>query len=167
MRWLLLGARIFAMTGVPFGVIQGLVYRSTATGVVDGVLFGLIMGVTLTAITAARTRQGQGSLSTKHRAEVVIELSLPQVHDRIAHALAEIPAKITHDSQTRVVARTRMSWQSWGEVVSAELVPTEAGTVVELASRAWLRGTVADYGRNRDNVDRLETALHVAQPGRA
>lgn len=55
-----------------------------------------------------------------------------------------------------VVMRTRWSWKSFGEVVTARIEPAEPGThVVHVESRPWIRTTLVDYGANAANADEV------------
>src|SRR5690242_12469741 len=46
-----------------------------------------------------------------------------------------------------------MTFKSWGEVVRVTAQAREADTLVHIESRSKLRATLADWGKNRRNVE--------------
>jgi hypothetical protein len=49
-----------------------------------------------------------------------------------------------------------LTWRSWGErLVLATHADDSGGTAVTITSEPLFRLTLLDYGRNRDNVERL------------
>lgn len=56
MRWVRLAGRIFLVTGAIFGVVEGWIHRSASIGAAAGLIFGALMALTLTGLTALRTR---------------------------------------------------------------------------------------------------------------
>jgi hypothetical protein len=58
-----------------------------------------------------------------------------------------------------VRGRGRLSWESVGERMECRVRPVEGGSQVEIRSRPLLRTTLQDWGKNRENVDRIRDAL--------
>lgn len=87
-----------------------------------------------------------------------------EAHQLVVRTFEQMPAKIIQDGPSHVVARTRLNWQSWGEVLSADLQPSGAATAVVIQSRPRLQTTIADYGRNQDNITRITDALQRSDP---
>jgi uncharacterized metal-binding protein len=52
-----------------------------------------------------------------------------------------------------------ITFKSWGEVVRVTALTGEEGTLVRVASRSRLRATLADWGKNRRNVETVLQAL--------
>lgn len=62
-----------------------------------------------------------------------------------------------------VELKVGVSFKSWGERVRIELSPEgEGATRAQVTSRAALKTTLADYGKNRDNVQRVTEWLRGA-----
>lgn len=162
MRWLSLAARTFVVTGLAFGVVMAVIRHSIIGGVTASIGFGIAMSGFATAATAWSTRGRPGSLSTKQHVTFTSTLMPDQVHDAVVRALTAMSAKITADSVSHVSARTKTSWRSWGEVLTVDVTPSVAGVQIAILSRPRLRTTVADYGRNQENVARIESMLREA-----
>src|SRR4030042_3387264 len=57
-------------------------------------------------------------------------------------------------SQGKIVARTGMTWRTWGDVISFAIRnPGNDGIQIEVSSRPALRWTLIDYGKNLENVE--------------
>jgi hypothetical protein len=63
-----------------------------------------------------------------------------------------------HEDANSIVARTSMTWRSWGEVVRVDFEPSRA----VIRSECALSRQAIDYGRNRMNVQQIITALRRA-----
>ncbi len=161
-----LAARIFVLGGVLFGLIFGSVRHDVSVGVIGGVVFGLVMATVLTATSAARTRS-DATLRTRQAADVVTELSVDEARAHLLGALQTMRAKIGQVDQWHIRARTRASWVSWGEIVTAQLSAPDGAVVVHLTSRPCVRTAITDYGKNAENVRRLVAALPPQRPSQA
>lgn len=152
-------------TGVPFGVITGLLWWSAAKGMVGGVLFGVVMSVLLGTLAPA-TRGGRGgSVSPRQERRLRVEAEPAQVHRCAAWALDGLPATLSSPTEPhRVEAVTGTSWNSWGDHVSVELRPDGNATEVVVRSRPRVATTLVDFGRGRKNVDSVVEGLRTAGP---
>lgn len=159
MRWVLLFLRIGLPSGAVFGLITGLIERSAALGLVQGAIFGLLMGLVLTATTAARTRGRAPDLTTRSRMDVHLAQPPTEALDDIVAILARFGARNIVRGADRVTARTGVGWFSSGERVEITVRPDLDATIASITSRPRLRTTIADYGRNRENVERLVVLL--------
>jgi hypothetical protein len=65
-----------------------------------------------------------------------------------------------------LIATTKRSWGSWGEIVTIQIKEKSSGQVTLLvSSRTRLKTTVIDYGANRRTLNRVITALSVSLDG--
>ncbi|HEV2068180.1 MAG TPA: hypothetical protein VGR26_00130 [Acidimicrobiales bacterium] len=116
----------------------------------------------------ARLRQPEKRLWEPVDAERTAALAVPleRAFDCVLAAVSMIPrSRITRaDREMGVVeARVRMTWRSWGERILIELQPTgSSGTSVVVRSVPVLGLTIADYGKNRENVDAVVARLRAA-----
>jgi carbon monoxide dehydrogenase subunit G len=62
-----------------------------------------------------------------------------------------------------VRGRGRMTWASFGEQVECRVHPAGRGSRVEIRSRPTVPTTLVDYGKNRQNVEKVRA--HLAQAG--
>jgi hypothetical protein len=90
---------------------------------------------------------------------VTISLPIADAYQRCVSAAEAIPRgklKQADESERRVELKTGLSIKSWGERMVLELESQgEAATSVQVSSRSWVPTTLVDYGKNRDNVERV------------
>jgi hypothetical protein len=171
--------RIFGFCGLSFGsfvtIYTLLGSRSLSLairmGVVAGVLFGLMMAIALTAVHWWSMRKrgfDPDAKGSRVDARESVALALPP-EEAIARCRAALEAN-PHFRDVRVDpaagtvnARSRMSWASFGEVIECRVRPGDGGSTLEIRSRPAVRSTIVDYGKNRENVERIRTFL--AQQG--
>jgi hypothetical protein len=152
--------------------------RAVALGFGAGAAFGLAMSALLgtaqvLADRKARRRdtiEGDGVrvLSTSPRTHAMparytqtLAVDLP-LEDAYAECLQSADAfefarvERTDAAHGIVELKTAMSLKSWGERVIIELEEIDARTTsIEITSRSRLRYTLADYGKNAENVQRV------------
>jgi hypothetical protein len=148
---------------------------SIGVGVLGALVLGLIGAVSMAIthdsmdylIKALELEGGPPELDVRER----ITLPLPvdrarafcvavlQAHDRFT-AVREEPASGI------VRARSRISRLTWGERIECRVQGVEGGSQVSIRSRPLLRTTIQDFGRNRENVERIRTLLaeHASTP---
>lgn len=174
--------RVFAFTAIPLGIyfaardlLRGLpAGYAIAGGLVLGAFFGLIMGLVLSALHAwSVRRRGQDPARTGAAVDVRESLELPLPPDQaLERCRAVLQGMRMKDVRVDAAAGTvsgqaRMSWASFGERVECSVAPAEGGSRVEVRSRPTVETTVVDYGKNRQNVERILAQLRQAAPGRA
>jgi F0F1-type ATP synthase assembly protein I len=166
--------KIFLCTGVLFGIFMGL-FHPISDGLVEPVVWGLVsgslFGVMMAFITGFRQRNAakkygwaEGEVpAVNQRCDVDVALAPDAAFELAERAVAALPAKvIARDTSTRSIqATTGMSRQSWGERLSVRVEPRPAGSVVVIGSRPRFPLTVADYGKNRVNVESIANRLQV------
>jgi hypothetical protein len=156
---MLLFLRIAVPSGLVFGLISGFVEHSARRGLIQGAVFGALMGLVLAATTAARTQGRTPELSTRHRMDVHLAQTPADAIDEIAAILARFGARNVVRGADRVTGRTGVSWLGWGERVEVRVRPDHDASIASIVSRSWIRTTVTDYGRDRDNVERIAVLL--------
>lgn len=173
--------RIFGFCGLSFGsfvtIFTLLGSRSLSLairmGMVAGLLFGLMMAITLTAVHWwSMRRRGFDPDAKGSRVDVraSVALALPP-EEALARCRAALEAN-RHFRDVRVDpasgtvnARSRMSWASFGEVIECRVQPGDGGSTLEIRSRSAVRSTIVDYGKNRENVERIRAFLIGSAPG--
>ncbi len=176
----LMYVKLLLTTGVIFGLIMGLFFGLTlrsaalgaALGLASGSAFGLVMSVTLGTVNvlAHRSTGGRGGLSPVQRAVVSLPGELKEEAARVRQAMAALGGRDLVEQLDgqgmRIAVRTRRTWRSWGESVTADLHPDAKGSTLSLVSRPILRSTVVDYGQGRRNVRRVLSAVGITEDGR-
>lgn len=163
MRWLTLALRIFIVTGILSALVQWLTLGGFVAAVILGCVFGLFMTAFCVGLTAWRLRGRGGDPSPKQSARLELPAPVDTVRPHALAALQALPAK--RIDADRLTARTKITWWSWGEVVSVQLTAAGEHTVATVSSRPRIRTTLVDYGRGRDAVER--TVRFLSQPGAA
>ena len=63
-------------------------------------------------------------------------------------------------NQGRIVAKVGISIKSFGEVIEFKLKEISCDKIgIELSSRPAVRTTLVDYGKNRENIEKIVTFL--------
>lgn len=95
-------------------------------------------------------------------AREAVTLSLPPdqalEHCRLALERARFSAVRMETASRMVRAHGKMTWTSFGEEIECR---------VEIRSRPVLRTTIVDYGKNRENVERIRAFLAGHAPAGA
>ncbi len=95
------------------------------------------------------------------RERITVPLPPEQALAACRAAVEQVPKAtgVQLDTQTTLQARVGMTWRSNGERIRCSVRPVDGGSEVEIHSRPWLRTTLLDLGKNRENVDRIRAAL--------
>lgn len=95
--------------------------------------------------------------------QITLPVSMPSAVELTQAALSSLRMRAIAVSDTDppiVSGRTRMSWKSWGEHVRVALASNGSGGVVaSVSSDPAVSTTIVDYGKNRDNVRAVCSAL--------
>lgn len=164
-------------TGVGIGIVTA-IQRDLAQGVKVAALATLLVGVLMAVIIipiqlfATRKLTSQECQPRQSR-EFTVAGTLLSVLDLLYKALSELTfirsIEMNIESKS-IIAKTRMSWASYGEVIAIEARAVEEGKVlVKISSGPAAKFTVADYGKNARNLQavfiKLSTlGVEVVQP---
>ncbi len=173
---LALHLRLFAVMGIPFGVLVAawdvLHGPTTAApvvvgGTVAGVLFGAVMSAVLgtlqwNAAVADRDQrrhrdpQATVELSPVVSRTVTFDAPSAAVLRRAAEATSIFGGRVLDADERRVTLTVPTAVRVWGERVTVAAGP---GDAVTISSRPTLRTAVVDGGRNARNVEQLAAWL--------
>jgi uncharacterized protein (DUF1499 family) len=167
--------RVFCVCGTLFGALQALLAavqgasagETVFIGLSAGLFFGLFLAAFITAAHHWRLKKtGMNPATTNTRVDVQERITLPLPSDQ---ALALCQSAVTQVPKATVVqvdaasatleARVGMTWASFGERIELSVTPAGGATEVSIRSRPVLRTTIADYGKNRENVERIRAFL--------
>ncbi|WP_420126692.1 hypothetical protein [Longimicrobium sp.] len=176
-------ARIFWYCGLSFGLFQFVAtlvqsrsfVAAAFIGVAAGIFFGATMGLTLTALSrwAMKRRgieRGKGGTGVDVSDGVLLPLPPQQALERCRAALAAnrgLKEVRVDPARGAAYAHGRLSWASFGEKIECRVAAVEDGSWVTIRSRPVLSTTVVDYGKNRENVQRIRTLLLDGAPALA
>jgi hypothetical protein len=150
---LLLGFAFVAIgiaLGVKEGARPGSIESTTRTVVVlaIGLLFVVLGGAILSRKTIDERETTQYSWPKQ------------EVVEAIKRAVLKVRGMSLDPSRTgerQLVIKSRTNWKSWGERIVATIQEDDSldRTIVSWSSTPLLRFTVWDWGKNRENIDRL------------
>ncbi len=164
---------ILLSAGVIFGALMGIFDALTgvnlSTAALGGLVQGLVFGsaIALFAFFADKRAQARGidtdSAAVDQSRTVTLHGSVDEIAPRVEAALLSLhKAKIIASPADQIVAKTGVSWKSFGETITVSLVEESPGQVlVTINSRSSLRTTAVDYGRNAENVQLIQRQLET------
>ena len=150
------------------GIITSLLFdplTGLMAGLLGGILFGGVMSLILGTLHIWSVKQLR--FKSKEVMDVYqvrsIEMKLPydKVFDLCLESVKSMKCKIVEEnrSQGRIVARTGISWKSWGEIITFDVRGMNDVTKVKVSSRPVVRTTLVDYGKNLENVEKIISFL--------
>ncbi len=155
------------LSGVAFGAMMGLKFgwsRALTAALLWIVLFGLFAILPLALIEAlSRCRLPTGSAELRQRREITLPETLDAAFRTCVQAVREMPrcSRMTTSRTEGVIeTTTRASLLSFGERIVVRVTPESDRTSrVEISSEPKMSFTIADWGTNWRNVERLQAAL--------
>jgi uncharacterized protein (DUF1499 family) len=172
--------RVFCFCGILFGALQAFLAavqgasagETVFIGLSAGLFFGLFLAAFVTAAHHWRLKKtGMNPATTDTRVDVQERITLPLPSDQALAlcrpAVTQVPraSDVQVDAATAMVAaRVGMSWASFGEHIECRVTPAEGAAVVSIRSRPVLATTIADYGKNRENVERIRAYMARQAP---
>ena len=163
--------KVFLYTGLPFALLMMVLdvlsgdTLHIARFISHFVVFGGLMSLVLVSLHRYQlTRKGvdklnDSPLSVVQKTRIQTTLSRAEIINRLKSAPAIRRIELSEDGNSMTL-HTGVSWRSWGEKILLSFHQTgPTTTVVEVESNPKLRTTVVDYGKNRENVKRIEELL--------
>ena len=168
---------LFLGTSLPFGIIMGLVQwpalgpvHALKIGLWAGAAFGLIVTAIVGPLHAWSKRKSNAGGSGDKVQEssfwragacrsMVVNGSKEKLFQLALSSLAnldKLEIKGQDPEQGIVEAETGQTWKSWGEQVRIRFESVSPDqTRIEVASRSAVSTTLIDFGKNRENVQRI------------
>jgi len=155
--------KLFLATGIPFGLIMGVMYGDLTKGLFVGLFFGFFMSLILGTLNIIFTKKSTSQDSSKatgvHQTKV-LELQLPydKTFDLCISSLDSVKGTVKQEERSlgKVVAKTGMTWKSFGETIQFDVRKIDnEKTQVQISSKPALPTTLVDYGRNLENVEKI------------
>ena len=131
---------------------------------VDGSIFaGFLFGLFIVSMEFISDRMlkargiNYSDSNVNQKRKLKINKNISDIVSSYKRALSSLnKPKVLEEDMDMVLAKTGISWKSFGEVVSISATPiNDESTIIEIASRPSLRSTVMDYGKNIENVEVL------------
>lgn len=163
--------KLFLAMGIPFGILMGIFdslrygfFSGLISGLFEGIFFGVFMSLTLGSLHSQSVKRmpyenSEESMGVHHVRNVELRLPYDDVFNICIESLSSIKKfKIQKEdrSQGKIVARTSVSWKTWGDVISFDVCRIDNNrTQVIVSSKPVVRITLVDYGKNLENVERI------------
>lgn len=157
--------------GAPFGIVMGVSYyvqHRQPIAIVGGLLAGLLFGIAMALYQRRGERRlqklGLNAEDMKPAQERTISLTVDAnaAMERAKSTLMVI-RKIQSDTikanGSQITATAGITWQSFGERIFVEILPTAAGSSVRIISRPKVATTTMDRGKGLENVELFAKAL--------
>ena len=157
--------RGFLVVAVTFGLLTAAVDLASGelgpSTAIRAVAVGVVLALLLLGMHAQATRGTDQTHGSRYERRAEVPLAMAEARRRLLSAVPRLRARLEETGDDRRLRfQTRMSWKSFGEVIDIRLEPLSAtSTGVEIKSRARIRTTVVDYGKNHENVELLIGAL--------
>ena len=144
-------------------------------GIIVGIVFGIslsLISVTIHKISVQRFLDAGYENTESVRQSTSIDLAVPydQAFRLCGAALKGLGfRRIQEDLPGGVIkVKTRLSWKSFGEIVEIQITNLgDRETKVRILSDPRVPSTSLDYGKNLDNVIRVEAAIRRASEAQA
>jgi len=162
--------KVFLLMGIPWGILMLLFDLLDGTGfsfwklVLRIVLFGGFMSLTLVSLHILKLNKiGAGKLPESLGVNHTRYINSSIVPNELASRLEADPAisKIyISDSENEIKLDTSLTWASFGENISIQARPIGSNQFeYKISSSPKLGTTLVDFGKNIQNVNRIEKIL--------
>jgi len=134
---------------------------------IEAVMISLGAGTIITMVVGA-LRQGAlhpaaslaDNLGISAREIIYVPITSPVSIHSLAHSLSTMGWKLRQQQDDALSFRTRISWASWGEVVTLRWEQVDdQSALLHLHSRPWLPTSLIDYGKNQRNLSLIHHIL--------
>ncbi|MGO9993506.1 MAG: DUF6404 family protein [Steroidobacteraceae bacterium] len=152
-------------TGVPFGLVMGVSYflqHRQPAAILGGLIAGLLFGIAM----AVYQRRGEKRLQKlglnagdmnplqERTFSLAVDANAAMEKAKIALlSIRKIRSNSIKTNGSRITASTGITWQSFGENISLDVLPTAAGSSVRISSRPKIITTIKDGGKGHENVE--------------
>lgn len=152
--------KLFFATSVPFGILMGLYCRSFIVALFSGTFFGFFMTIAFRKIedlSLKKIGKDSSDVGVQKEKSFSVSLSKAEANKKIKIVLNEMHAEIINeDSGSGIIkAKTKISWKSFGEIITIRFSENGKQVTVFVESRPLLGTTLVDYGKNLQNVEKF------------
>ena len=167
--------KLLLFAGIMYIVFIGIysvLFRNTEYTFLDVVTSGLLFGITMSiglgsthyfAIREIRS-DSSNSKSTVHQSrEINLNVPIGKDHELCIESLKFIKkGKLLKNDNTNgiIEAKAGLTWKTFGDRIKFNLKKTDGHTtLIEVSSKPLLKITLVDYGKNLENVNKIEDYL--------
>lgn len=160
--------KIFLITGIALTVFMGIFYAvefGIVPGVVGGTIAGVLYGTFMSLILGSWHRwsvkritsdRSEAAMKVRHLRNIELKLPYDRAFTlciRSLDLIKKCQIKQQDRSQGKIVARTSMTWNTFGNVILFKVLSiNEEQSRVEILSKPWVPTTLIDFGENLQNI---------------
>jgi len=163
--------KAFLITGIPFGLLM-MVYDVLAGEPFSiwrflflTVFFGVTMSIVLVSLHRYRLRKNgikeltESNLKVIQKRKYVSSLSKQEFMNKLADDEILGAMNLT-ELENGIKLSSGMTWKSWGETITVIINPISQDEYeYEIISKPKVNAAMVDYGKNLENVNRVEEIL--------
>lgn len=163
--------KAFLITGIPYGLIMLGLDLAEGHGfrlwklIFTILFFGSTMSLILVSFHRYRLKKNgiqeitSENLRVNQSKNIEFELNRKELVDKLKSDPIIRRMKMI-ETEDGILIKSRMTWKSWGENIKINLNSTK-DTIFEyqVSSSPNLRTTLIDYGKNLENINRIEKVL--------
>ncbi|MBK9980886.1 MAG: hypothetical protein IPP15_00435 [Saprospiraceae bacterium] len=170
---LTLYTKLFLFTGILFGLLMLLSYLLVGEGfdfkhvILRAAYFGVFMSFVLGTFHIGRiVMKGAGkltsdNLSVRHKEQIQSGLDFQKLLNAIKTDPVLNKMEI-QQGENMVTLKSGLNWFSWGERILINVKAAHNSlTTYEISSEPVLKTTLVDYGKNLENINRIEKILNT------
>lgn len=163
--------KTFLLTGIPYGLIM------IGFDLLDGdgfklwkflsltFFFGITMSLILVSFHKYRLKKNgiqeitDENLEVTQTKEIKTKLGKTELINKLKTDPIIGKMKMT-ETENGIALKTGMTWKSWGEEISIVLKSeTDSDFEYQISSSPKLKTTIVDYGKNLQNLNRIENVI--------
>lgn|SRR5690554_3880608 len=163
--------KTFLLTGIPYGLIMLGFDLADGNGfrlwkfIFLTLFFGVTMSLILVSFHRYRLKKSgvqeisDQNLGVSQKKDIKSELSKSELIEKLKTDPIIGKMKMT-ETENGILLNTGMTWKSWGEEIKIiQKANEECGFDYRIISRPKLITTLVDYGKNLENVNRIENVI--------
>lgn len=167
--------RLFLQTSIPFGlfmmIYDFIAYGISISGILSGVISGVVFGAIMTGVIGywhirSVKRKSSDDYENNYNVEQIKEIDLSISYDQAfklcIESLDQLKKAKVEDkdySQGWIIAKTGITWDTFGDTISFKLTEQEDCNTNIVISSKPTHFQIADYGKNLDNVNKIISFL--------
>jgi len=161
--------KMFLQTSIGFGLLMIIVdfiaYREIqiVSNIISGIAFGVFMTGILgfwhaRSVKNTSSAESEKDYDVKQTKEIELPVSYPQAFQLCIDSLSQLKnpkIKENDDSRGVIVAKTGMTWDTFGDTISFKLRKMGENQTRIVISSKPLFIQVVDYGKNLENINKI------------
>ena len=166
--------KLFLAMAIPYAIFMS-IFLSLFTGIFKAIVLGSISGILYGGIVTSflyflnnwqlkkiESKTHEKVRGVRHSKEIEVSLPYDKAFDLCIESLKLIKrcnVEKEDRSKGEIVAKTGVSWKSWGELITFKIEKNGEKVKIKVKSEPVLKTTLIDYGKNFENVEKITSFL--------